>query len=69
MDALSGNVYLSTLDMAQGYYQIEVDQFDQHKLGFITKYGLFEVIRMPFGTCNSPATFQRMIELVLQGLN
>ena len=69
MDTLSGNVFLSTLDMAQGYYQIEVDPHDRHKLAFITKYGLFEFVRMPFGTCNSPATFQRMIQLVLHGLN
>lgn len=41
MDTLSGNVFLSTLDMAQGYYQIEVDPHDRHKLAFITKYGLF----------------------------
>ena len=54
MDTLSGNVFLSTLDMAQGYYQLEVDPHDRHK------YGLFEFVRMPFGTCNSPTTFQRM---------
>lgn len=66
MDTLSGNVFLSTLDMAQGYYQIEVNPHDHHKLAFITKYGLFEFVRMPFGTCNSQATFQRIIQL---GLN
>lgn len=55
--------------MAKGYYQIDVDPHDRHKLAFITKYGLFEFVRMPFGTCNSPATFQRMIQLVLHLLN
>lgn len=60
---------MSTLDSAQGYYQIEVDPDDRHKLAFITRYGLFEFVRMPFGTCNSTATFQRVIQLVLQGLN
>jgi hypothetical protein len=69
MDTLSGNVFLSTLDMAQGYYQIEVDPHDRHKPAFITKYGLFEFVRMPSGTCNSPATFQQMIQLVVNGLN
>lgn len=57
MDTLSGNVFYSTFDMAQVYYQIEVDPHDRHKLAFITKYGLFEFVRMPFGTCISPATF------------
>ncbi|XP_062602775.1 uncharacterized protein LOC134264500 [Saccostrea cucullata] len=69
LDTLGKNNFMSTLDMAQGYYQIEVDPDDRHKLAFITRYGLFEFVRMPFGTCNSPATFQRVIQLVLQGLN
>lgn len=46
MDILSGKVFFSTLDMAQGYYQIEVDPYDRHKLAFIKKYGLFEFVRM-----------------------
>ena len=36
---------------------------------FITKYGLFEYVRMPFGLSNGgPATFQRVVHLVLAGL-
>ena len=71
LDTLGKNTFMSTLDMAQEYYQIEVDPCDRHKLAFITRYGLFEFVRMPFGTCNSPATltFQRLIQLILQGLN
>ena len=55
--------------MAQGYYKIEVDPCYRHTLAFITRYGLFVFVRMPIGTRNSPATFQRVIQLVLQGLN
>jgi hypothetical protein len=51
------NNFMSTLDMAQGDYQIGVDPDDRHKLAFITRYGLFEFVRMLFGTCISPATF------------
>lgn len=69
LDTLGKNNFMSTLDMAQGYYQIEVDPDDRHKLAFITKYGLLEFVQMPFGTCNNPATFQWVIQLVLQGLN
>lgn len=69
LDILGKNNFMSTLDMAQGCYQIEVDPDDRHKLAFITRYDLFKFVRMPFGTCNSPATFQRVIQLVLQGLN
>ena len=68
LDALSGNVFMSTLDMASGYYQITIHPDDREKTAFITKYGLFEHTRMSFGLCNAPSTFQRAINLVLRGL-
>ena len=68
LDQLSGNQYFSTLDMASGYWQIEIEERDRHKTAFITKFGLFEHKRMAFGLCNAPATFQRVIQFVLRGL-
>jgi hypothetical protein len=68
LDQLNGTVYFSTLDMASGYWQLLVEEKDRHKTAFITKYGLFEFLRMGFGLCNAPATFQRVIQLVLRGL-
>lgn len=41
---------------------------DRAKTAFVTKYGLFEYTRMPFGLCNAPGTFQRAMEVVLRGL-
>ncbi|KAK3105322.1 hypothetical protein FSP39_022517 [Pinctada imbricata] len=68
IDTLRGSIYFSSLDMAWGYWQIPMDEKDRHKTAFVTKYGLFEHVRLPFGLCNSPATFSRVIQLVLQGL-
>lgn len=68
LDTLSGNMFMATLDMAAGYYQLEIDERDRHKTAFITKYGQFEHLKLAFGLCNSPATFSRVIQLVLQGL-
>ena len=68
IDTLSGNVYFSALDLACGYYQIEIDEQDRHKTAFITRYGLFEHRRMAFGLTGAPATFQRAMHLVLKGL-
>jgi len=68
IDMLSGTVFLSVLDCASGYYQLEIDERDRHKTAFITKYGLFEHRKLGFGLCNAPASFQRAMYLVLAGL-
>ncbi len=68
MDTLSGTLWFHTLDLASGYWQIEVDERDRHKTAFLTKFGLFEHVRMAQGLCNAPATFQRVMHLVMRGL-
>ena len=68
ISALNGSIYFSTLDMASGYYQVKVSEKDRHKTAFLTRFGLFEHVRMGFGLCNAPSTFQRIIQLVLRGL-
>jgi len=68
LDTLAGSSLFSTLDLQSGYHQIEVAPEDQCKTAFITRYGLFEYTRMPFGLCGAPGTFQQAMELVLRGL-
>ena len=68
LDTLSGSEFFSTLDMASGYWQIEVEENDKPKTAFLTKHGLFQFTRMPFGLCNSPSTFQRAVHHVFRGM-
>lgn len=68
LDTLAGSKWFSTLDMLSGYWQVEVDPEDRDKTAFCTPEGLFEFRVMPFGLCNAPATFQRLMDAVLAGL-
>ena len=62
LDALSGAQWFSTLNLASGYNQVPVSEPDKQKIAFCTPFGLFEWNRMPFGLCNAPSTFQRLMQ-------
>ena len=65
---LRGNKIFSNIDLRSGYYHIPIKQEDQHKTAFITDDGLYEWKRMTFGFCNAPATFQRAMDKIFDGL-
>ena len=69
LDALSGAQWFSTLDLASGYWQVEIDPADREKTAFGTSFGLHQFKVMPFGLCNAPSTFQRLMEITLAGLH
>ncbi|MES9881596.1 MAG: reverse transcriptase domain-containing protein [Sedimenticola sp.] len=69
LDSLRGSRWFSTLDLASGYWQVEMDSKDAEKTGFSTTCGLYQFTVMPFGLCNAPATFERMMEVILSGLH
>ena len=69
LDSLSDAQWFSTLDLRSGYWQVEIDPGDREKTAFSTQNGLFQFRVMPFGLCNAPSTFQRLMELVLAGLS
>lgn len=68
LDKLGNCHYFTTLDLASGFYQVEMDPADIHKTAFNVEHGHFEFLRMPMGLKNSPSTFQRVMDNVLRDL-
>ena len=68
IDFLGDAKVFSTLDCNSGYWQIPVSDEYRDKTTFVCHEGAYRYIRLPIGLSNSPATFQRAIDVMLGGL-
>ena len=68
LDKMRGKSVFSTLDAKTGYWQIQMEENSREKTAFITLEGLYEFQVMLFGQCNALATFQRLMQRILRGL-
>lgn len=64
-DALRGAKFFSTIDLASGYHQVAMHKRDRPKTAFTTPFGLYKYVSMPFGVCNGPTTFQRLMQVTM----
>ncbi|KAL7299237.1 hypothetical protein TKK_0007831 [Trichogramma kaykai] len=68
IDHVGNSKYFSTLDLSSGFYQCLLKKEHRYKTAFSTAFGLFQFVNMPMGLSNSPATFQRGMDIAFKGL-
>ncbi|GJT99332.1 reverse transcriptase domain-containing protein [Tanacetum coccineum] len=68
LERLAGNKYFCFLDGFSGYFQIPINPMDQEKTTFTCPFGTYAYRRMPFGLCNTPATFQRCMLVIFHDM-
>ena len=66
LDQLKGAKFFSALDLASGYYQLEMEQESRKYTAFPTPYGLYQWKVMPMGLTNAPAIFQTAMNQILK---
>ena len=69
LDKLAGASYFTSIEMVSGYHQVEVSEEDKEKTAFVSPYGLYQYCRMPYGLAGAPATFQSVVEDMVQVLD
>ena len=63
LQLLGNQQWFSTMDLASGYWQVAMSAVAKRKAAFVTQFQV-----MPFGVCNGPATFERLMDCVLCGM-
>ena len=68
LDQLGGKSWFTKLDVFSGFWHMPIAPRDKEKTAVITRVGLFQVKRLPFGLRNAPASFQHLVNTVFSDL-
>lgn len=67
VERVSAAKYITVLDLSKGYWQIPLDEKAQKIAAFVTSFGTYRPLRMPFGLKNAPFFFSKLMAEILQG--
>ena len=68
IDKMRGAKYFSKMDMASAYWAVPIREEDREKTAFLAPHKLYEMCVTAYGFCNSQATYQRMMDSTLDGV-
>ena len=70
MESMVGARHFSCMDLKSGFWQVKMDEKSRQYTAFtVGSMGVYEFLHMPYGLCNAPATFQRLMQNCLGELN
>ena len=70
MECMVGTQLFSSMDLKSGFWQVKMSEDSHQYMAFtVGSLGVYEFLRMPYGLCNAPVTFQRLMQNCLGELN
>ena len=67
LQKLGASSIFSTIDGTGAYHNVVISERDRPLTAFVSPFGQFQFLRMPFGLCNAPQVYSRLVQLLLQG--